>query len=369
MRIAYDHQIFDSQPYGGISRYFYELANGISLKLQHQAAVIAPVYVNRYLKHRPQSLHVIGVPVPSIRRGGRAYRTINSLLMGCFLAKFDPAIVHETYYSTKRLAPKTSRIVLTIFDMIHEKFSQEFPRLDRTSHSKAVAAARADHIICISKSTQRDVVDILGVPQAKTSVVYLGSSLNMRTDKTKFTSKKPFLLYVGFRRGYKNFSALLRAYARSPLLRREFLLICFGGGEFTDSELRLISEQKVQKENVRYMAGNDDLLAMLYASAAALVYPSLYEGFGMPPLEAMSMGCPVICSDTSSLPEVVGESAEFFNPLEEDDLAAAIERVVTSDERRQTLIAGGRDRYAKFSWQRCVEETMAIYESQLGTSN
>jgi len=365
MRIAYDHQIFDSQKYGGVSRYFYELAKGISQKRQYQAAVIAPVYVNRYLAHRPHSLRVIGVPMPPIRRVG-AYRAINSLFMRCLLARFDPDVVHETYYSTRRLAPRKSRIVLTIFDMIHEKFSQEFPPPDQTSHAKAVAAARADHIICISRNTQRDVIDILGVPQEKTSVVYLGGSLNMRADRMTLRLEKPFLLYVGHRGGYKNFARLLRAYARSPLLRRECLLICFGGGEFTHEELRLISEHNVQTENVRHMSGSDDLLATLYASAAAFVYPSLHEGFGMPPLEAMSMGCPVVCSNTSSLPEVVGGAAELFNPLEEDDIAAAIERVVTSEERRQTLIASGRDRRGTFSWQRCVEETMAIYENRLG---
>jgi glycosyltransferase involved in cell wall biosynthesis len=182
----------------------------------------------------------------------------------------------------------------------------------------------------------------------------------------KFSLEKPFLLYVGYRGGYKNFAALLRAYARSPLLRREFLVVCFGGGRFKERELRQISEQNVQRDNVRYLSGSDDLLAALYAAAAALVYPSLYEGFGMPPLEAMSMGCPVVCSNASSLPEVVGEAAEFFDPLREDDLVAAIERVVTSDERRQALVASGRDKCAMFSWQRCVEETMAIYENRLG---
>lgn len=366
MRIAYDHQAFAMQQYGGISRYFYELASGISLKRQYQAAVIAPLYVNRYLEHRPESLHVMGVSMPSIRKVRGAYRVINSLLMRHLLARFDPAIVHETYYSTRRFAPKTSRVVLTIFDMIHEKFNPGFSRFDRTSHAKAVAVARADHIICISKNTQRDVIDMLGVPQDKTSVVYLGSSLKAPVNEMKFRLERPFLLYVGDRGRYKNFGALLRAYARSPLLSREFLLVCFGGGDFTRRELRLISELDVPTENVRYLSGSDDCLAALYGSAAALVYPSLYEGFGMPPLEAMSVGCPVVCSNTSSLPEVVGEAAELFDPLEADDVAAAVERVVTSDKRRQTLIASGRDRYAMFSWQRCVEGTMAVYEDRLG---
>jgi glycosyltransferase involved in cell wall biosynthesis len=366
MRIAYDYQIFGRQQYGGISRYFYELAKGISLKRQHQVAVIAALHVNRYLEHRPDTLRVTGVSMPSIRKVRAVYRAIDSLCMKHLLARFDPAIVHETYYSTRRFAPMTSRVVLTIFDMIHEKFGQSFSRFDRTRQAKAAAAARADHIICISRSTQQDVIDILGVPQERTSVVYLGSSLEAPADEARFRLEKPFLLYVGDRGGYKNFAALLRTYSRSQLLSREFQLLCFGGGEFTRAELRLMTEHNVPRQSVRYMSGSDACLAVLYASAAALVYPSLYEGFGMPLLEAMSVGCPVVCSNTSSLPEVAGEAAELFDPLEEDDMAAAIERVVTSGDRRQTLVASGRDRSAMFSWRRCVEETMSIYEDRLG---
>jgi len=368
MRIAYDHQVFGFQQYGGISRYYYELAKGVSLDRRFRAAVIAPVYVNRYLTQHPESLRVVGVPVQWIPGAGRITRRVNALFAKRLLARFDPAIVHETYYSIERSAPAKSKVVLTIYDMIHEKFSHEFPHLDLTSRAKVAAAARADHIVCISKNTQRDVIDMLRVPPEKTSVVYLGCSLMPHPGGRKVTFDKPFLLYVGYRAGYKNFRALLRAYARSPLLGREFLLICFGGGTFRDDELRQMEELGLQRQNVRYVSGGDDLLAELYASAAALVYPSLYEGFGMPPLEAMSMGCPVVCSNAASLPEVVGEAAELFNPIEEDDIAAAIERVVASKERRRALVARGEDRSAMFSWQRCVAETATIYEERLGVA-
>jgi len=102
-------------------------------------------------------------------------------------------------------------------------------------------------------------------------------------------------------------------------------------------------------------------MAHLYATAAAFVYPSIYEGFGIPPLEAMSVGCPVICSNSSSLPEVVGDAAELFDPLDEEQLRRAMERVVTSEGLRKELIARGRQRCTAFSWERCTQETLAIY--------
>ena len=113
------------------------------------------------------------------------------------------------------------------------------------------------------------------------------------------------------------------------------------------------------------MGGGDEILAALYQQAAAFVYPSLYEGFGIPPLEAMAVGCPVICSGTSSLPEVVGDAAEVFDPQDEEAMLAAIERVLESPGRRDALVAAGRNRYQQFTWEKCAQETAAIYRKLL----
>ena len=114
-----------------------------------------------------------------------------------------------------------------------------------------------------------------------------------------------------------------------------------------------------------HRAGNDQVLASLYRNAAAFVYPSLYEGFGIPPLEAMAMGCPVISSNTSSLPEVVGDAGEYFDPLSEESMMAAMERVTQSSSRSGELVELGRQQYRKFSWEKCAQETMMVYRSLL----
>ena len=114
------------------------------------------------------------------------------------------------------------------------------------------------------------------------------------------------------------------------------------------------------------MNGNDSVLAGLYSSARVLVYPSLYEGFGIPPLEAMSFGCPVICANTSSLPEVVGDAARLFDPTSESDLRAALEAVVFSSEYTVRLKANGLERVKMFSWEKCADETLKVYKKVLG---
>ena len=362
MRIAYDYQIFGWQVYGGISRYFYELAKGVSEVAGQDVTVVSPLCVNHYLESRPASLKVIGVHVRPLPRGGRIYRVFNSLLARPIFAAVNPAIVHETYYARGRTAPRRAATVLTVFDLVHEKFSGQYSRFDPTSAEKAAAVARADHIICISQNTQHDLIEMLSVPREKTSVVYLGSSaLAVNPQAMLPQNDRPFLLYVGVRGGYKNFQRLVAAYASSALLKRDFDLVCFGGGALSGEERGHAKDLGIPESRLRHVSGEDDVMAQLYATAAAFVYPSVYEGFGIPPLEAMSVGCPVICSNSSSLPEVVGDAAELFDPLDEEQLRSAMERVVTSEGLRKELIARGHRRCAAFSWERCAQETLAIY--------
>jgi glycosyltransferase involved in cell wall biosynthesis len=122
----------------------------------------------------------------------------------------------------------------------------------------------------------------------------------------------------------------------------------------------------ISPHNIIQISGGDAVLAGLYSTAAALVYPSLYEGFGIPPLEAMSFGCPVVCSRTSSLPEVVGSAAELFDPADEEEMCTAIERIISSTERSQLLVDRGYERIKQFSWEKCAQDTLDVYKKVLG---
>lgn len=373
MKIAYDSQIFCAQTYGGVSRYFCEIASRIAKEPGVQVTITAPMYINAYLAHVPPGI-VRGFRAPKTDRfqtnSGVNYprlalRGLGMLMGDWMLRTMKPDIVHETYFSPYRLGGRRARRVLTIYDMIHEKFASSFPHADKTARYKALAAERADHVICISESTRRDAVEILGLPPDKTSVIYLGFDLmnaaGTHTEEPVLPTRERFLLYVGNRGGYKNFLRLLEAYAASPQLKTGYKLICFGGGAFHADELKMMQTLGLDGGQVTQLGGDDQLLAKLYERASAFIFPSLYEGFGIPPLEAMLHDCPVVCSNTSSIPEIVGDAGEYFNPADTENMSAAIERVVASNNRREELISKGRARLQCFSWDRCAVETLDIY--------
>lgn len=363
MVVVYDHQIFCWQEYGGISRYFFELARRVAHAEDFSASIVAPLHVNSYIDQKDIEVH--GIQMPKLKNSGRILDFVNSLISPSIVRKMKPDLLHETYYSRKGLAPKGCPVVLTVFDMTHEKYPGEFLSRDNTSKLKKAAVSRADRIICISENTRQDLIEILDVPIEKTSVVHLGYSLAEDAASNEISIPRPYLLYVGSRGTYKNFGRLLEAYAASAHLKNNFDLVAFGGGAFSATEKERIGALGIENA-VFHKSGNDAILASLYARAAAFVYPSIYEGFGIPLLEAMSHGCPVICSDASSFPEIAGSAASYFDPFDEESIRAAIEGVVDSDELRSRLISSGRERAAQFSWDRTAMQTMKIYKELAG---
>ena len=367
MNILYDHQIFSRQKFGGISRYFCELVRAIPALEGDKVEVFAPFHVNEYTNSLGPAIFN-GMKLHRFRGAGFVLGMTNAVLARVLVKpRCDVQIFHETYYSKAEFSPKASKRVVTVYDMIHERFPGSFSRRDRTSEYKQHAVRRADHVICISESTRHDLITMFDVPVEKTSVVHLGFALNYMDSFGAPSPNfgKPYLLYVGARGGYKNFEILLRAYAHSKALTGGFALVCFGGGSVTVRERSLLASAGVTDAEVFFMGGDDKLLSSLYSSAAAFIYPSLYEGFGIPPLEAMSHGCPVICTNTSSLPEVAGDAAEFFDPYSQEELQSAIERVVSSPTRTALLVSKGYQRIKRFSWEKCARETLNAYKNLL----
>lgn len=369
MKILYTHDIFSTQLYGGISRYFYEIMNcivGANGTNGNEVEVFAPTYVNKYLDNS-NGVRIWGIRIPHVAKMGRFVLLANRAASHLFIKpRKNIDILHETYYTRTDCSPRKARKVITCFDMVHEKFSGIISLKDKTAIVKSEAIKRADHVICISKNTRKDLIEILGVPEEKTSVTYLACSFTPNDNFIVSPQiRKPFILYVGPRFSYKNFERFLRAFALSNFLKKEFSIICFGGGNLNDQERALANSLNIPTERLVQISGTDEKLSGLYASAAAFVYPSLYEGFGIPPLEAMTFGCPVVCSDTSSIPEVVGDAAELFDPTDEEMMCAAMERVVTDTERSKKLVDAGYDRVKQFSWTRCAQETLNIYHSLL----
>ena len=366
MHVAFDPQTFSMQAYGGISRYFYETAARLAGMPDTEVSLLAFLHVNAYLPGAPRGL-VLGRRLRGLPQWtGRALVAANRALARGWLARHDVDLLHETYYSERRIARAGVPTVVTVFDMIHEKFPHYAPRTERIARLKRAAIQRADHLICISEHTRRDLVDVHGIEPARTSVVTLGFSLQLdREADARRPVAEPYLLFVGQRGGYKAFDTLLRAYAAAPALQREFLLVCFGEVPLSARELALMSELGIARERVQHATGDDNRLAAHYRHAALFVYPSRYEGFGIPPLEAMSFDCPVVCSNAASLPEVVGDAALMFEAGNPEALRAAMASVLDSDERAAELRRKGRARITRFSWDACAQQTRAIYASVL----
>jgi len=367
MRILYDYQAFSRQFYGGVSRYFVELARRLPRLDNTEVKILAPLYINHYLKELDPGI-VFGRQVARApKAAGKLFNIYNRAKTRYQAASYRPDIFHETYYARQSISPSSNQArVITVYDMIHERFPEYFPGWDKTPTTKQIAVARADHVICISETTRRDLLEIGNIRSDKVSVVHLGFVSPQTHDATaEPLIEGAYLLHVGIRSGYKNFQRLLKAYASNPSLHKHYRLVCFGGGKFSHAEERYRKTLGLAEDRLAWIGGSDSVLIQLYRHAAAFIYPSLYEGFGIPPLEAMAHDCPVICSTGGSITEVVGDAGEFFDPYDTTAIAQAIENVVGSHERADELRKLGRQRITHFTWEKCTSDTHAVYSALL----
>lgn len=368
LRVLFDSQIFCSQRFGGISRYFAALAREIHCMPGAVSRIEAPAYINEYLDTLPRSV-VSGRQVPAFRGMWPLSYFASRLLSYGSSARFKPDVLHQTFYYQRR-GSSSLPTVTTIHDMIHEKYPAGLSGARTLSRLKKARVIEADRVICVSENTKRDVLECYGVDERKVMVVYHGyDSLYPQLDisgdqyrKRLFNSEEPYLLFVGVRVGYKNFEGLIEAVSTSVLLKKECRVLCFGGGAFSSRELELLDNNGL-RDRVVQIQGSDSDLADAYAHALLMVYPSRYEGFGLPPIEAMSLSCPVACSNTGSLPEVVGSAARMFNPEEPDEFRYVLESLVKSADERARLIDLGLDRCKQFSWRKCAADTLNVYRS------
>lgn len=358
MRILFDHTIFVTQRYGGISRYYSELIPRVAPKAAVE--LFMGLYVNQYGLNRQRSsmARFAGCRRPFISKTHRPAMFLSDQWFRLFTRRSRADIYHTTFESM--LWPDfRGRRVITFHDLTPEKFPQFFHTSIASLEHKRRLARLADGIICVSENTRRDVIELLNVPPEKTCVVYHGNCLNVQVTEPRAVVE-PYLLYVGMRRGYKNFIRLVEAYASDPRIHREFSLICFGGGSLTPDEVQRIQSLGVAGR-VRQFGGPDTLLANLYTHATAFIYPSLYEGFGIPLLEAMHYNCPIIASNASCFPEIAGDAAVYFDPNNAGELASVIQEVIAGDHIRAQLQIRSAERGHHFSWDKCAQETCDFY--------
>lgn len=280
-------------------------------------------------------------------------------------------VLHVPGFDAPLLRP--CPVVLTVHDLIGYLFPHNFPPVSRFYWSRWLPRTirRADMVIVDSQHTRNDLIRLLGIPPEQIRVVYLGVDPSfhplddraaLEAAREKYRLPRDFILYVGTIEPRKGLDTLLLAYAALAGEIAQDLAIVGKKGWYTESLFRLVEAFGLNRRVhfPGYVADED--LPAIYNLATLFVYPSRYEGFGLPPLEAMACGVPVVCSRAASLPEVVGDAAWTVLPDDPDALAAAMLRVLRDEQLRAALRYAGLQRTRLFSWEETARQTAKIYE-------
>jgi glycosyltransferase involved in cell wall biosynthesis len=369
--IVVDGVIFQSQARGGISRLFSEILprmceadDSLHISLLTQGRLKQSLPKHRHIRHRS---------VPAFERYLRptcvwqsVLPRIKHFMYNLWAGTGEGKIWHSTYYTMPE--KWTGYSVATVHDMVFELFPQYYngPDFDLFRQRKRLSVQRADAIICVSDTTRQDVLRLYKLDADKVQVVPNAcSDVFRRLDSTELSAfgqiEQPFLLYIGNRARYKNFDVLAKAYSLWHR-RKEVALVLVGGKPVLGSEQQLTEELAIAKQVKLLGNVDDETLCSLYNSALAFVYPSVYEGFGMPLLEAMACGCPIIASRVPSTVEVAGDCPIYFDPTSVDDLVKAFD-VALSQGRDSERVRTGLEKVKSYSWDKTAAQTLNIYRS------
>ena len=383
MKVLYDHQIFEHQRIGGVSRYFAEIIRHLPADVESDVSI--QYTFNEYLRDmnipfvwRDQLISYYSfLPKLNFKGKKRLYSFLEERFPEKYpdfykvnqsrtiekLEKGDFDIFHPTFFDDYYLDHLNGKpYVLTVHDMIIELYP-EFINSPGFIKRKKKLVDNAAHIIAVSENTKRDIVNVFGTSADKVSVTYHASSLVDGGDKPENLPNK-YLLYVGDRRlGYKNFKFFIAAIQPILLENKELCIVCTGD-RFTTEENNYFEALGIQ-DQLKIIFVDDTQMFGLYKSAKMFIYPSYYEGFGIPILEAFQAQCPVVLSNGSCFPEVAGDAGMYFDSKSPEQLRFAVLSLLNNKELRQEIINKGTQRLQNFSWEKSALQTVEIYKEIL----
>ena len=367
MRVVIDGIIFQTERHGGVSRLFYGIMPRMGAFDQNARFLL---YTDgpplQRLPDHPRIIQKKSFPIYAFLKPRRLWAlwtpAIRQVLQRMVIGDGQGAIWHSSFFTL----PKgwKGKQVVTVHDMIHEKFPHLFNGRDDDlfRKEKKECVEKADAVITVSEATRQDVHKLYGTPLASIFVVHSAYGETFRALKKEEKKElsliaKPFILYVGSRTHYKNFDLLVSAFSVWSKTKDVHLVIV--GNELSEAEEQKLRELKIRQTVCVLTQVNDEMLCQLYNQATALVYPSLYEGFGIPPLEAMSCGCPVVASRIPSTQEIALDVPIYFEPTSREGLIQALDQVLQNKDMRR--IAEGLSRVKAFSWDKAAQETLKVY--------
>lgn len=363
MKILYDTQVFAWQRFGGISRYFVEL-------MRHMPAGVSPVIPapffseNAYLPDLGMRLPVKRLDMGSFRLRKKLYEWADNSMARQQLRAGQFDLFHPTYYNDYFLGALGKKpFVLTIHDFTHERYPSMLSDSAKVIRRKKKLAHAATRIIAISENTRRDITEYYGIDSGKIDVIHHGYSSLAKREEPVGGIERPYLLFVGDRKGYKNFAGLAEAFAELSRADSALRLVC-AGGPLSAPELKLLNALGVKDKVVAIQATNAQLL-WLYRHAECFVYPSLYEGFGLPILEAFGAGCPVAVSSTSCFPEVARDGAVYFDPADPSSIEKAVAGILNDPEGTRSIVRRASAILRDYSWERTARLTADTYRHAL----
>ncbi len=351
MKIVCDNIIFSLQKAGGISIYWYELIK--RLKLQRNIQFFESKNNNIFRKKL------------DIKKEVENNVNVEVLRYLPFLKKLPSnTLFHSSYYRVS--LQKDVINITTVHDFTYEYFKSGLAKYIHI-WQKSFAINKSDGIICVSENTKKDILKFYPrLDKSKIKVIYNGvgdefkkldNAYELLSSNFETLRDKKVILYVGDRKSsYKNFKLAVDVVSKL----KEYVLVSVGGGKITSDEETMISSI-LEKRFFSYLDISSEELNILYNQAVCLLYPSSYEGFGIPILEAMKAGCPVVCTNTSSIPEVAGDAALLVNEVQEDLYINAIRRLEHED-LRDLVIDKGFKQAKKFTWDQCFDQTYQFYE-------